>query len=619
MATTLSRRSGGTFICALTCVMARFERSGIQWTDTMTTCPLRRLLFISTVALAGLMAVPQSGWTQVGPTRSAPINTYNALHHPVVGRNGMVASQNAAATRVGVEILQRGGNAVDAAVGVGLALAVTLPRAGNLGGGGFMLVHVAETGRTVAVDFRETAPAAAFADMYFGPDGEVDQAEYRFTHKASGVPGTVAGLDHVLRNYGTKSWAEVVEPALGMARDGIQVTDDLANNLGASKARLIQNPATAVALYKQGGFEYEVGEVLRQPDLAWTLQQLKDGGAEAFYVGAIADRIVADMAAHNGIISREDLASYRVVEREPVRGTYQGFDIRAMSAPSSGGMHIVEMLNILERFPLKEMGYGSADAMHVMAESMKLAYADRSKYLGDPDYIALPVDQLTSKAYAEELAAGIDMERARPSTQIGPGDLTPYESPETTHFSVIDSEGNAVVCTYTLMFSYGSGVVIDGAGFLMNNNMGNFTLRPDIPDAFGLLGSVDNQISAGRRPVSSMTPMIVLRDGVPYLLTGSPGGSKIITTNLQLLVNVLGHGMNIADATAAPRMHHQWFPDRLEVESGFGPDALRILIQRGHDVQPSQGMGSLQTIHFDGELFYGYSDPRRPGALSLGY
>jgi len=562
---------------------------------------------------------PHGVWSQVSPSQDSPINTYNAIFHPVVGRHGMVASQNAAATRVGVEILRRGGNAVDAAVGVGLALAVTLPRAGNLGGGGFMLVHLASEGRTVAVDFRETAPAAAFSDMYFDADGEVDQDEYRFTHKSSGVPGTVAGLDHVLSNYGTASWEEVAEPALALARDGIRVTDDLANNLRASKDRLMRNPAAAAAFYKPGGEEYQVGELLRQPDLAWTLQQLRDGGAEAFYVGAVADRIVADMAAHNGIITWQDLASYRVVERAPVRGTYQGFDIRAMSAPSSGGMHIVQMLNILENFPLKEMGYGSADAMHLLAEAMKLAYADRSKYLGDPDHLVLPVRQLTSKEYAHDLAAGIDMNVARPSAEIGPGDLTPYESPETTHFSVMDNEGNAVACTYTLMFSYGSGVVINGAGFLMNNNMGNFTLRPDIPDAFGLLGSVDNQINPGRRPVSSMTPIIVLRDGVPYLLTGSPGGSKIITTNLQLLVNVLTHGKNIADATAVPRMHHQWFPDRLEVESGFGPDALRILLERGHDVLPSRGMGSLQTILFDGELFYGYSDPRRPGALSLGY
>lgn len=565
-----------------------------------------------------LVPIPESAHAQATAIQAAPINTYNAIHHPVTGRRGMVSTQNETATRVGVEILEQGGNAIDAAVAVGLALAVTLPRAGNIGGGGFMLVHLADEDRTVAVDFRETAPAAAHPDMYFGPDGEVDNAEYRFTHKSSAVPGTVAGLDHILREYGTMTWAEVVRPALALARDGFTVTDDLAANLGASRGRLTMNPATAGAFYKPGGVEYRVGETLRQPDLAWTLGELERNGADAFYRGAIADRIIADMEKHNGLITREDLESYRVVEREPVRGTFRGFDIAAMSAPSSGGMHIVQMLNILENFPVKEMGYGSADAMHVLAESMKLAYADRSRYLGDPDHLDLPVDELTSKEYARDLAAGIDMARARPSDEIQPGDLTPYESPETTHYSIMDSEGNAVVNTYTLMFSYGSGVVIDGAGFLMNNNMGNFTLRPDIPDAFGLMGSVDNQIMAGRRPVSSMTPLIVLRAGVPYLLTGSPGGSKIITTNLQLLVNVLEHGMNIADAAAAPRLHHQWFPDRLEVESGFGPDALRMLIERGHDVQPSSGMGSLQTVLFDGELYYGYSDPRRPGAMSLG-
>lgn len=584
-----------------------------------------RLVTLLTALALGLFATPGLASGQIPPRadqaqtlQAPPINEANAINHPVVGRNGMVATQNADATRVGVEILEQGGNAVDAAVAVGLALAVTLPRAGNLGGGGFMLVHLAEEDRTVAIDFREVAPAAADRDMYFGPDGEVDENEYRFSHKSSGVPGTVAGLDHILQRYGTMTWAQVAEPALRLARDGFVVTDDLADNLGASKARLTRNPASAAAFYRPDGSDYEVGETLRQPDLAWTLEQLRDGGANAFYRGAIADRIIADMEAHNGILTREDLADYRVVEREPVAGTYQGFDVRAMSAPSSGGMHIVQMLNILERFPLAEMGYGSADAMHVMAEAMKLAYADRSKYLGDPDFIDLPERQLTSKAYAEALADGIDMIRARPSSEIAPGDLSLYESPETTHYSVMDDEGNAVVNTYTLMFSYGSGVVIDGAGFLMNNNMGNFTLRPDIPDAFGLMGSADNQIAAGRRPVSSMTPIIVLRDGVPYLLTGSPGGSRIITTNLQLLVNVLGHDMNIADATVRPRLHHQWQPDRLQVESGFSPDALRILMQRGHDVETAGAMGSLQTVLFDGELYYGYSDPRRPGALSLG-
>ena len=579
----------------------------------------RRVLTVVTVTILGSLTASADAAGQAQALQSAAINEYNAINHPVVGRSGMVASQNADATRVGVEIMRQGGNAIDAAVAVGLALAVTLPRAGNLGGGGFMLVHLAEEGRTVAVDFREVAPALAHRDMYFGSDGGIDDEEYRFSHKSSGVPGTVAGLDHILREYGTMSWAEVVEPAIRLARDGIVVTDDLANNLRASKSRLTQNPAAAEAFYKADGSEYEVGEILRQPDLAWSLEQLREGGADAFYRGSIADRIIADMEAHNGIITREDLEGYRVLERDPVAGRYQGFDVRAMSAPSSGGMHIVQMLNILDRFPIPELGYGSADAMHIMAEAMKLAYADRSKYLGDPDFVDLPVRQLTSVDYAANLAAGINMDSARPSEEIAPGDLTAYESPETTHYSVMDAEGNAVVNTYTLMFSYGSGVVIDGAGFLMNNNMGNFTLRPDIPDAFGLMGSVDNQITAGRRPVSSMTPIIVLRDGVPYLLTGSPGGSRIITTNLQLLVNVLGHEMNIADATVRPRIHHQWQPDRLEVESGFGPDAIRILMGRGHNVVPGRAMGSLQTVLFDGNLFYGFSDPRRPGALSLGF
>ena len=569
------------------------------------------------VAIGGL-ALPRGMHAQAA-TAQAPINTYNATHHPVVGRNGMVSTQNFLATQIGVDILRQGGNAVDAGVAVGLALAVTLPRAGNVGGGGFFLLHLADENRTVAVDFRETAPAAAYSDMFFGEDGEVDNEEYRFTHKSSAIPASVAGFDHLLRNYGTMSWREVAQPAIELARDGMVVWEDLAVNLARSKPRLSANPASRAKFYKPDGSNYEVGDLYRQPDLAWTLEQVAQGGGDAFYKGEIARRIAADMAKHNGLITMEDLANYRVTEREPVRGTFRGYDIAAMSAPSSGGMHIVQMLNIFENFPLKEMGYGSTDAMHVMAESMKLAYADRSKYLGDPDYLDLPVAALTSKAYAGELAKTISLSRARPSSDIGPGNLAPYESPETTHYSILDSEGNALVNTYTLMFSYGSGVVIDGTGILMNNNLGNFTLRPDIPDAFGLMGSADNQIAAGRRPVSSMTPIIVLRDGRPFLLTGSPGGSRIITTNLQLLVNVLEHGMNIADATARPRMHHQWYPDRLQVESGVSPDAIRMLRARGHDVQFSAGMGSLQTVMFSDGIFYGYADPRRPGAMALGY
>jgi len=576
-----------------------------------------RVKFVVSIALV-LSVWPSKGQSQVTIGQSSPINEYSAIQHPVVGRKGMVSSQNAAATRVGVRILESGGNAIDAAVAVGLTLAVTLPRAGNLGGGGFMLVHIADEQRTVAIDFRETAPGLASSNMFFGADGEVDNTEYRSTHKSSAVPGTIAGLDYILRKYGTMEWADLVEPALELAREGFSVTEDLASNLRVSKSKLMRNPVTASIFYKADGQEYQVGEILRQPQLAWTLDQLRTHGPETFYQGEIASMLVEGMKKHNGLITMEDLKNYSVIEREPVRGTFRNFEIAAMSAPSSGGMAIVQMLNILENFPIRELGYGSADAMHIMTESMKLAYADRSKYLGDPDYLDLPVEELTSKLYAKHLAEGISMENALSSDDILPGDLAPYESPETTNYSILDEQGNAVVNTYTLMASYGSGVVVEGLGFLMNNNMGNFTLRPDIPDPFGLMGSADNQIMPGRRPVSSMTPLVVLRDGVPFLLTGSPGGSKIITTNLQLLVNVLEHGMNIADATAAPRIHHQWYPDRLEVESGFSPDALRILAGRGHNLRLSAGMGSLQTVLFDGELYYGYSDPRRPGAMSLG-
>ena len=571
---------------------------------------------VSSLAVVGL-AIPTAGQGQAA-TAQAPINTYNAVHHPVVGQNGMVSTQNFLASQIGADILSKGGNAIDAGVAVGLALAVTLPRAGNLGGGGFILLHIAEENRTVAIDFRETAPAAAYSDMFFGPNDEVDNEEYRFTHKSSAIPASVAGFDHLLRNYGTMSWRQVAQPAIELARDGMVVWEDLATNLKRSKPRLSANAASRAKFYKPDGSEYEVGDLYKQPDLAWTLEQIAEGGADAFYHGEIARRIIKDMEAHNGLITMEDLAGYQVIEREPVRGTFRGYEIAAMSAPSSGGMHIIQMLNILENFPIKEMGYGSADAMHVMAEAMKLAYADRSKYLGDPDYIDLPVAALTSKEYAKRLAYGISLSRARPSADVGPSDLSPYESPETTHYSILDKDGNALANTYTLMFSYGSGVVIDGTGILMNNNLGNFTLRPDIPDAFGLMGSADNQIAAGRRPVSSMTPVIVLRDGRPHLLTGSPGGSRIITTNMQLLLNVLEHGMNIADATSAPRIHHQWYPDRLQVESGFSPDAIRLLRARGHDVQFSAGMGSLQTVFFSDGVYYGYADPRRPGALAVG-
>jgi len=553
---------------------------------------------------------------------SEPLFEYSEINHPVIGKKGMVASHNILSSQITAEIMEKGGNAIDAGAALGFALAVTLPRAGNVGGGGFMLVHVAKENKTIAVDFRETAPAAAFQDMFFDENGKVPAMDpsYRFSHKSSAVPGSVAGLAHIVEKYGTMTLAEVLEPAIRLARDGIIVTYDLAADLARSE-RLKNNPAALKKFYKPDGSNYEVGELFKQPDLAWTLDEIAKHGVDAFYKGSVAKKIVADMEAHNGIITMDDLASYKVIEREPVRGTFKGYDIAAIPAPSSGGTHVIQMLNILENFPLKEMGPGSADALHITAEAMKLAYADRSKYLGDPDFVDVPTSALVNKDYAKSLAAKISMDRATPSEEIAPGNLSIYESDETTHYSVVDSEGNMVGNTYTLMFSFGSGVVIEGTGILMNNNMGNFTLRPDIPDAFGLLGSENNMINAFRRPVSSMSPVLVSKDGNPYFMTGSPGGSKIISANMQMVLNVLEYGMNIGDAAVAPRIHHQWYPEELLLESGISPDTIKLLRQKGHKINftsNSSVMGSLQTVMSKDGQFYGYSDPRRPGAGAVG-
>ena len=552
---------------------------------------------------------------------SQPLFEYSAINHPVMGKSGMVASHNALSSEIAAEILAGGGNAIDAGAALGFALAVTLPRAGNIGGGGFMLVHIAELDKTIAIDFRETAPASADRDMFFDANGNVVLDEtYRFSHKSSAVPGSVAGLAHIVQEYGTMSLAEVLEPAIRLARDGIKVTYDLAADLARSQ-RLKNNPASLQKFYKPDGSNYEVGELFKQPDLAWTLSEIAEHGVNAFYSGSVAKKIVADMEAHNGLITMEDLADYKVLEREPVRSTYRGYTIEAMPAPSSGGTHVIQMLNILENFPLAKMGPESSDALHVMAEAMKFSYADRSKYLGDPDFVEVPTETLISKAYAKDLAKRISMERALSSDQVEPGNLAIYESDETTHYSVVDDEGNMVGNTYTLMFSFGSGVVIEGTGILMNNNMGNFTLRSDIPDAFGLMGSENNLISPNRRPVSSMSPVLVSRDGAPLLMTGSPGGSKIISANMQMILNVVEFGMNIADAAVAPRIHHQWKPEVLEIESGISPDTVSRLIDKGHKInfsQRSAGMGSLQSVMWRDGLFYGYSDPRRPGAGAVG-
>ena len=585
---------------------------------------LRKYLHYTIVGiytLSTLTAVLTSAAVTAQQPDSQPLFEYSAINHPVMGSRGMVASHNQLSSEIAADILAKGGNAIDAGAALGFALAVTLPRAGNIGGGGFMLVHVAALNRTIAIDFRETAPTAASQDMFFDDNGNVvlDQT-YRFSHKSSAVPGSVAGLAHIVENYGSMTLAEVLEPAIRLARDGIEVTYDLAADLARSQ-RLKHNPASLRKFYKPDGSNYEVGELWKQPDLAWTLSEIAEHGVEAFYSGSVAEKIVADMEAHNGLITMQDLADYKVVEREPVRGSFRGYEVAAMPAPSSGGTHVIQMLNILENFPLAKMGPESADALHIMAEAMKFSYADRSKYLGDPDYVEVPTDILVSKKYASDIAAKISMERALTSDEIAPGQLSIYESDETTHYSVVDDEGNMVGNTYTLMFTFGSGVVIEGTGILMNNNMGNFTLRSDIPDAFGLMGSENNLIRPNRRPVSSMSPVLVSKNGQPILMTGSPGGSKIISANMQMVLNVVEFGMNIADAAVAPRIHHQWKPDVLEIESGISPDTVSRLIDRGQNInfsQRSAGMGSLQTVMWQDGIFYGYSDPRRPGAGAVG-
>jgi len=556
-------------------------------------------------------------WT--GAQQDEPaIVTYPARHHPVPDGGGMVASQNAIASRVGAEVLADGGNAVDAAVAVGFALAVTLPRAGNLGGGGFMLVHSAGSGETVALDYREMAPPRATRDMYLDANGNVDSRRSRFTHLASGVPGTVAGLHAAHERFGSLPWRRLLAPAIALAADGFIVSHDLANLLAARRERLQANPASREYFYKAGGEPYAAGERFRQRHLARTLRLIARQGPEAFYDGPIADLIAEDMAEHGGLVDREALAAYEPVFRDPVRGSYRGYEIVSMPPSSSGGVHIVQMLNVLEHFPVAEWGPGSANNTHLLAEVMKLAYADRSKHLGDMAFYDVPVDWLTGKEYGRQLAEAIDMDVARPSSQIAPGTAPRAEGRDTTHFSIMDGEGNAVANTYTLNFSYGSGISVPGAGFLLNNEMDDFAAAPGVPNAFGLTGGEANAVSGGKRPLSSMTPTLVLADGEAWLATGSPGGSQIITTVLQMIVNVIDHGMNIADATAAPRMHHQWLPDVLELESGFSPDTRRELERRGHSVEITDAMGSLQSVSRRDDLFLGASDPRRPQAGSVG-
>ena len=532
----------------------------------------------------------------------------------------MVSSANMYATEAGLQVLKEGGNAVDAAVTVGFTLAVTFPRAGNLGGGGFMLIYLADPRKVVAIDYREKAPKAASRNMFLDETGNVNSDKSLHSLLAVGVPGTVAGLALALDKFGSISLERALRPAIELAEKGFPMDSELRRSLRSVEDQMKESTASMKIFYKLGGATYDEGEVFRQEDLEWSLRQIAEHGPDAFYKGKIAEKIVRHMTKEGGLITLEDLASYTPVIREPVHGTYRGYDIYSMAPPSSGGVHLVQMLNILEGFPRRLYGHNTAKTIHILVETMKLAFADRSKYLGDPDFVPVPVAGLISKDYANDLRKKLNIQRATPSGRISPG--TPpgkKESADTTHFSVIDRYDNAVSNTYTLNFSYGTKITVPGTGILLNNEMDDFSSKPGVPNAYGLIGGEYNSIEPEKRMLSSMTPTIVLQNGKPYLITGSPGGSRIITAVLQLVLNVVDFNMNIASATNGVRVHHQWLPDEVIVEDGLNGDTIRLLRGMGHRVVIGNTIGSTESVMKIGDFLYGASDPRTPGGLTLGY
>ena len=558
---------------------------------------------------------------QPAPPALAPIITNAARFLPVAARNGMVATQEKHATRAGVEILRQGGNAVDAAVAVGFAMAVTHPQAGNIGGGGFMLVHLAASNSTIAIDYRETAPAAMTRDVFLDEKGEADPKKSRDSALGVGVPGTVAGLALAHERYGSGKFtlAQLIAPAIALARVGFAVEDDLAGSLPRALPRLARWPASAKIFLKGDGTPLGRGDTLVQSELALSLQAIADAGPRTFYQGSLAEKIVTAVKQSSGLMTLDDLKNYRAIERPVVRGTYRGYDIASMPPPSSGGVHLVQILNILEGFPLHDLGAESAATLHLLIEAMKPAYADRAEFLGDPAFVKVPLAGLVSKRYATEQRKAIDPDRARAADTIKPGTPAAYESDNTTHFSVIDRDGNAVANTYTLNFSYGLGLVADGTGILLNNELDDFAAKAGAPNAYGLIGGDANAPGPGKRPLSSMAPTIVSRDGRVVLVTGTPGGSRIITTVLQVILNVIDHRMNIAEAVAAPRVHHQWLPDRVFTERGLSPDTIRLLEAKGHRMVTTATSGSANSILVTPEGITGAADPRQRGTLAEGY
>jgi gamma-glutamyltranspeptidase / glutathione hydrolase len=535
----------------------------------------------------------------------------------VLAQNGMVVAQEARAARIGNDILQRGGNAVDAAVAVGFAMAVSYPRAGNLGGGGFMVIHLAN-GDDTTIDYRETAPAAINAKSFLDAQGNADPQKSRDSALAIGVPGTVAGLALAEDKYGSGRFklADLIAPAVAMARDGFTFADDRAEALPNERARMARWPSTAKIFFKADGTPLSSGDRLVQGDLAETLQAIAREGPSAFYEGPIADQIAAAVQAAGGVMTVDDLRDYSAIEREPVRGTYRGYDIVSMPPPSSGGIELIEMLNILEGFDLAHADH--AQQLHYLIEAMKRAYADRALFLGDPEKVQNPVARLTSKDYAAAWRATIASGHATPASEIRAGGNSDHEGRNTTHFSVVDRFGNAVSNTYTLNFSFGTGLVAQGTGVLLNNELDDFAAKPDSPNAYGLLGAEANEPGPGKRPLSSMSPTIVLKDGKSFLITGSPGGSRIITTVLQIIVDVIDRNMDIASAVSAPRVHNQWMPDQVTVEPALPLELVATLQALGDKVVVQRPFTSANSIMITPKGIMGAADPRTHGALAIG-
>jgi gamma-glutamyltranspeptidase / glutathione hydrolase len=536
---------------------------------------------------------------------------------PVRSRHGMVVAMEATAADVGVAVLQQGGNAVDAAVAVGFALAVTHPFAGNLGGGGYMLIRLAD-GRTTFIDFRERAPEKASRNMFLDARGDLTKDSVE-GWRSSGVPGTVRGFELAVNKYGRRKWADNMAPAVELAAKGFPVSYALSESLKGSKS-LAASPESK-RIFQKGGAFFEVGERLTQPELAQTLQRISAQGAREFYEGQTAARFAAEMAKNGGVITLNDLKNYKAVERTPLTGSYHGYTIVTAPPSSSGGIALLEMLGILEGTGYEKGGHGSASAIHYLAESMRRAYADRNEYVGDPDFVKVPIAGLLDPAYLTRLRSSIDPERATPSDAVRPGKPAGTEQMETTHYSVVDADGNAVAVTFTLNGGFGNGITVPGLGFLLNNEMDDFAAKPGTPNMFGLVQGEINAIQPGKRPLSSMTPTIVVKDGKLFMTAGAPGGSRISTAVLQVILNVIDFGMNVQDAVDAPRVHHQWQPDKLSLERGVSPDTVAILKSRGYDVDYAPGvvLAQVAAIVNDGGWLQGASDGRSAAGKAAGY